>query len=134
MYPFNNILPNHVFIKPSKNCYVFWFIFFFMFSLWYSSTCTIQSWTNSEFIIYSSAIFIGFYINTGTWPRLMTLTTSGITFTPTLPSRPWYICNMHTQWTETLKSREVGRVKVQSNKYFNFFFQFKVKKLACHHD
>lgn len=61
----------------------------------------------------------------------MTLTTSGITFIPTLPSRPWGICNMHTQRTETFKSLEVGRVKVQSNHYF---FQFTVKKLAFHHD
>lgn len=61
----------------------------------------------------------------------MTLTTSGITFIPTLPSRPWGICNMHTQRTETFKSLEVGRVKVQSNHYF---CQFTVKKLSFHHD
>lgn len=62
----------------------------------------------------------------------MTLATSGITFIPTLPSRPWGICNMHTQRTETFKSLEVGRVKVQSNHYF-FNLQL-LKKLSFHHD
>lgn len=128
MYPSNNILPYHVSIKPNKICYVF------LFSLWYSSTCTIQSWTNSEFIINSSAIFIGFYVNTGTWPCLMTLTTSGITFTPILPSRPWDICNMHTQWTEWNLKKSWSRKSQSVIKLHVIFFQFKVKKLACHHD
>lgn len=108
------ILPIHISQKQERLC----FFFLIWFNVRYFSTCTVQSWTNSEFSIYSSAIFIGFYVNTCTWPRLMTLTTSGITFIPTLPSRPWGICNMHTQRTETFKSLEVGRVKVQSNHYF----------------
>lgn len=62
----------------------------------------------------------------------MTLTTSGITFIPTLPSRPWGICNMHTQRTETFKSLEVGRLSQSAIK--SLFFQFTVKKLAFHHD
>lgn len=114
--PSNNNFTHSYF--PKARTAMFLFFFLIWFNVRYFSTCTVQSWTNSEFSIYSSAIFIGFYVNTCTWPRLMTLTTSGITFIPTLPSRPWGICNMHTQRTETFKSLEVGRVKVQSNHYF----------------